>query len=203
MPVRVKICGITNPEDALRAVEAGADALGFVFAPSPRRINPEQAAAILRVLPPFVTTVGLVVDQDPRPILEACPVDLIQFHGSETPETVAALGRRSVKAFRLREEADLFELERYSAAGAYLLDAYVPGVAGGTGHRFPWRLALLAKQFGRPVIVAGGLTPENVADCIRTAQPYGVDVSTGVESAPGKKDPAKLRDFIAAARDAR
>src|SRR5437899_3177662 len=102
MPVRVKICGITNLEDALLAVEAGADALGFVFAPSPRQVTPQQAAAIIRELPPFVTTVGLVVDQDPRPILEVCAVDVVQFHGSEPPEVVAAAGVRALKAFRLR-----------------------------------------------------------------------------------------------------
>jgi phosphoribosylanthranilate isomerase len=200
--VRVKVCGITSLEDALAAVEAGADALGFVFAPSPRQVTPEQAAAILRELPPFVTSVGLVVDQDPRPLREVCPVDVVQFHGSEPPEALLAAGCRAVKAFRLRGEADLEPLRRYASAAAFLLDAYVPGIQGGTGHRFPWDLAVEARRFGRPLIVAGGLTPENVALCVRTTRPYAVDVSSGVEAAPGRKDPAKLRDFIAAAREA-
>jgi phosphoribosylanthranilate isomerase len=200
MPVRVKICGITNLEDALAAVEAGADALGFIFAPSPRQVSPEQAAAIIRELPPFITTVGLVVDQDPLPILQLCPVDIVQFHGSEPPEAVAAVPCRSLKAFRVREAAHLEPLPLYEAASAFLLDAYVPGVAGGTGQQFPWRLALDAKRFGKPVIVAGGLTPENVALCVETTQPYGVDVSSGVEVSPGKKDHWKVREFIAAVR---
>jgi len=202
MPVRVKICGITNLEDALLAAEAGADALGFVFAPSPRQVTPEAAAAIIRELPPFVTTVGLVVDQDPRPILEVCPVDVVQFHGSEPPETVAAYRRRALKAFRIRAEEDLDALSCYEDAGAFLLDAYVPGVAGGTGHRFPWSLAVTAKRFGKPVIVAGGLTPENVAQCVETTEPAGVDVSSGVEATLGRKDASLVRDFIAAAREA-
>ena len=199
--VRIKICGITNLEDALTAVETGADALGFVFAPSPRQVTPEQAARIIAELPPFVTTVGLVVDQAPGPILAACPVDVVQFHGSETPEQVAAVRQRAYKAFRLRSEPDLEALGPY-VASAYLLDAYVPGTAGGTGQSFPWELAVKAKRFGRPVIVAGGLTPENVGLCIRTTEPYGVDVSSGVEAAPGKKDREKIRAFIRAAREA-
>jgi len=202
MAVRVKICGITNLADARTAVEAGADALGFVFAPSPRQVTPETAAAILRELPPFVTTVGLVVDQDPRPVLSVCPVDVVQFHGSETPAQVAALARRCYKAVRVRDAADLEALPEYGSVSAYLLDAFVPGVAGGTGRRFPWALAAAAKRYGKPVIVAGGLTPENVALCVETTSPYGVDVSSGVETEPGKKDAAKVRDFIAAARSA-
>jgi phosphoribosylanthranilate isomerase len=203
MQPRIKICGITNLADALLAAELGADALGFVFAPSPRQVTPDQAAAIIRELPPFVTTVGLVVDQDPLPILERCPVDLIQFHGSESPETVARAGRRAVKAFRLREAGDLESLAAYEAVSAFLLDAYVPGVAGGTGHQFPWQLAVDARRFGKPIVVAGGLTPENVAQCIETTRPYAVDVSSGVEAERGRKDPEKLRTFIAGARAAR
>lgn len=199
--MRVKICGITNLEDALFAAEAGADALGFVFASSPRQVTPRQAREIIRELPPFVTTVGLVVNQDPRPILEACPLDVIQFHGDETPEEVARLPRRCFRAFRVRSEADLDRLPEFRCS-AYLLDAYVPGVAGGSGHRFPWELAERAKRFGTPVIVAGGLTPENVAQCVAQTRPYGVDVSSGVEASPGKKDPGRVREFIARARAA-
>jgi len=198
--VRIKICGITCVEDALMAVSAGADALGFVFAPSPRQVTPELAASILRELPPFVTTVGLVVDQDPRPILDVCPVDVIQFHGNEAPAEVARAGRRAIKAVRVREHADLVALAGFESAAAFLLDAYVPGVAGGTGQQFPWRLATDARRLGKPVIVAGGLTPENVTCCIETTRPYGVDVSSGVETSPGRKDPEKVRTFIEAVR---
>jgi len=197
--MRVKICGITSLADALAAAEAGADALGFVFAPSPRQVTPAAAAAIIRELPPFVTTVGLVVDQDPAPILAVCPVDVVQFHGSESPAQVAAAPRRAYRAFRVREEADLEQLAEFECA-AFLLDAYVPGVPGGTGRQFPWELAVTARRYGRPIIVAGGLTPENIAECVARTQPYGVDVSSGVEAAPGRKDPARVRDFIAAAR---
>lgn len=200
--MRTKICGITRVEDALTAVEAGADALGFVFAPSPRRLTPAAAAGIVRELPPFVTTVGLVVDEDPRPILDHCLLDVLQFHGSEPPESLATYGRRAIKAFRIRSAADLDRLAEYNCASALLLDAFVPGIAGGTGKRFPWDLAREAKRFGKPVIVAGGLTPENVGECIRTTQPYGVDVSSGVEAAPGIKDPKRLRAFLAAVREA-
>lgn len=199
--MRIKICGITNLPDALAAVEAGADALGFVFAPSPRQVTPERAREIIRELPPYVTTVGLVVNQDPRPIVEACSVDVIQFHGDETPEQVAAIDRRCYRAFRVRSAADLEALAAFSCS-AFLLDAYVPGVPGGTGQRFPWALAEGAKRFGKPVIVAGGLTPENVGLCVRTTRPYGVDVSSGVEAEPGRKDHRLVRAFVENARAA-
>ncbi len=199
--VRVKICGITNLDDALMAIDAGADALGFVFAPSPRQVTPAQVAAIFAELPPFITTVGLVVDQDPLPILESCPgLDVIQFHGSETPGTVAACPRRAIKAYRIRERSDLSVLSDYRSASALLLDAYVPGIAGGTGTRFPWDLAVHAQEPGRRIIVAGGLTPENVAKCVAKVRPYGVDVSSGVESSPGRKCAEKVARFIAAVK---
>ena len=201
--VRVKICGITLLDDALMAIDAGADALGFVFAPSPRQVSTAQAAAILAELPPFITTVGLVVDQDPLPILEQCPrLDVIQFHGSESPEAITSCPRRAIKAFRVREAEDLSALSDYPDAGALLLDASVPGIAGGTGTRFPWELAVQAQAPGRRIIVAGGLTPENVAECVRTLRPYAVDVSSGVENEPGRKCPEKVARFIAAVRSA-
>ena len=202
--VRIKICGITSVEDALAAVDAGADALGFVFAESPRRVTPVQAAEIIRHVPPFVTTVGLVVNDDPRPILEQCALDVIQYHGDELPEAVGACPRRAIKAFRVREPADLAQLEPFvGVCAAFLLDAYVPGIRGGTGERFPWDLAKEAKRFGVPIIVAGGLTPENVAEAVRTTEPFGVDVSSGVESAPGRKDHAKIAAFIGSVRETR
>jgi phosphoribosylanthranilate isomerase len=210
----VKICGITSLEDAIVAVEAGADALGFVFAPSPRRLTPEQAVAIVRALPPFVTTVGVLVDQDPATVLEACPLDAIQFHGAEPPEVLARVtGVRRIKAFRIRDAADLEALRRYhGVADAFLLDAYVPGTMGGTGVTFPWELACEAVARGLvasrttlgcgapPLILAGGLTPENVAEALRVTGACAVDVSSGVEAAPGRKDGARMRCFVASAK---
>jgi phosphoribosylanthranilate isomerase len=201
---RVKICGITCREDAELAIAAGADALGFIFAPSPRRIATEDAARILRALPPFVTTVGVVVDQDVAALRAACPLDAIQFHGQETPRTLAgAAGIRRIKAFRIRDESDLTALPAYEAcAEAFLLDAYVAGVAGGTGQTFNWDLARRARDIGRPILLAGGLTPDNVGAAIRAARPYAVDISSGVEASPGRKDPAKIAAFLSAVRTA-
>jgi len=196
----VKICGITNREDALMAVEAGAHALGFVFAPSPRQVTPEQAAAIIAALPPFVQTVGVFVDGDAASVLSRCPLDAVQFHGEEPPEELAALaGVRRIKACRVATSADLEPLAAYrGAADAFLLDAPVPGVAG-HGQPFPWPLAREARRFGRPIILAGGLTPENVAAAIDAGRPDAVDVSSGVEASPGRKDRGRVRRFIAAA----
>jgi phosphoribosylanthranilate isomerase len=202
---QVKICGITNIRDALAAVEAGANALGFIFAPSPRELSPTQAHAIIRELPPFVVTVGVVVDQDPRMILARCPLDAIQFHGMESPEALcAAPTARRVKALRVRREADLTAMERYhEVAHAILLESYVPGLAGGTGQTFPWDLAVMAKErWTKPLILAGGLTPENVGRAVEQVRPTAVDVSSGVEAAPGRKDHALVRDFVAAVRAA-
>jgi phosphoribosylanthranilate isomerase len=201
---RVKICGITCPEDAEIAAAAGADALGFNFAPSPRQVTPEGAARIIRTLPPFVTTVGVVVDQDVAAIRAVCPLDALQFHGQESPRVLAAVGGvRRIKVFRIRDEADLVALQTYrDCAEAFLLDAYVPGVAGGTGQTFNWELAFRARETGLPILLAGGLTPDNVGAAIRAARPYAVDVSSGVEAAPGRKDPARVRAFVTAVRDA-
>jgi phosphoribosylanthranilate isomerase len=201
--VSVKICGITNLEDAWAAVEAGADALGFVFyPPSPRHVTPTQARAIIAALPPFVTTVGLFVDaaaEQIEAIAARCGLDRLQLHGHEAPELCARLTRPVIKAFRIRNADSLASLPRYKVA-AYLLDAYVEGaLPGGTGASFAWELAAQAKPYG-PVILAGGLTPDNVEAAIRRIQPYGVDVSSGVERAPGLKDHAKLRAFVARAK---
>lgn len=200
--VRIKICGITNLEDALLAADLGADALGFIFyPPSPRSIEPEAAKAIIAQLPPFVTTVGVFVDEAAATVKELAAqvgLDWLQLHGQETPGYCRSLDRRVIKAFRIKDENSLDELAPYQgAAQALLLDTYKKGQVGGTGETFNWDLALKAKKFG-PIILAGGLTPENVAQAIATVQPFAVDVASGVEAAPGRKDPVKLRAFFAA-----
>ena len=203
MSVKVKICGITNVEDAQAAVAAGADLLGFVFyEKSPRHVTVAQAAAIARTVSPFVVRVGLFVDAAPELVGEAtsaCGLQLLQFHGDETAEYCRQFGAMSMKAFRVKDAETIQRLPEFPT-DAWLLDAYVPGQHGGTGHSFNWDLAVEAVKLGKPVFLAGGLTPENVADAVRKVRPYGVDVSSGVESAPGKKDHAKVRAFIEAAK---
>ena len=206
MAVRIKICGITNLPDALAAVEAGAHALGFMFyEESPRCVTPPAAAEIIRALPPFVAKVGVFVNAERESVARAiahCGLDTVQFHGDETPELCLGFGVKSIKAFRIRDAASLQALPAFRT-DAWLLDSYVPGKLGGTGARFNWDLAAEASRDGRGrVILAGGLTPENVAAAIRQARPFGVDVSSGVESEPGRKDAAKMADFIAAAHGA-
>lgn len=196
---RVKICGITREED-LRAVAAsGADAIGLVFyAKSPRHVSVAQAAQLVATLSPFVTTVGLFVDADPvfvREVLAAVPLDVLQFHGDETPEYCAQFGRPYLKAIRVKAGMDLVECAaRYAGAQALLLDAYVAGVPGGTGATFDW--GLIPKELPLPVILSGGLDAENVAEGIRQVRPYAVDVSSGVEAAKGIKDAAKVAAFV-------
>lgn len=204
MSVRIKICGITNVEDARAAVAAGADALGFMFYErSPRCVSPHAAAEIVRAVPPFVARVGVFVNASEAEVRRAVAesgVDTVQFHGDETPEFCRRFAPLKVyKAFRIQSAASLAGLREYDT-DAWLLDSFVPGQLGGTGARFNWELAVEAKKFGRPIILAGGLTPENVAEAVRQVRPYAVDVSSGVESAPGRKDPQKLKDFIAAAK---
>jgi phosphoribosylanthranilate isomerase len=199
--MRVKICGITTLDDARVAADAGAHALGFVFAPSPRQVTPEAAAAIIACLPPFIQTVGVFVDQDVESVMARCPLDAVQFHGEEPPEALArVIGVRRIKAFRVACEADLEPMAQYvEVADAFLLDARVAGIAGGTGQTFPWHLAREARRFGRPIILAGGLTPESVAAATAAGRPDAVDVSSHVEAAPGRKDAGRVRRFIAAA----
>lgn len=205
MPVQVKICGITNLPDGVAAAEAGADALGFVFyEPSPRYVSIEAAAGIIRELPPFVIKTGVFVNAPEEEVLRAirdCGLNLLQFHGEETPEYCLQFGLMSMKAFRIRDAASLQALQSYPTE-AWLLDAYTADKLGGTGERFNWNLALEAQQWGRPIFLAGGLTPENVAEAVRCARPYAVDVSSGVELGPGRKDHAKVKAFIQAAKAA-
>ena len=203
MAVKVKICGITNLADGLVAVEAGADAVGFLFYDqSPRGISVEAAAAVSRQLPPFVMRAGVFVNAPEDLVVRAirdCGLSLLQFHGDEPPEYCVQFGLMSMKAFRIRDAASLQALHSY-ATDAWLLDAYSPDRPGGTGETFNWDLALEARSWGRPIFLAGGLNAENVAEAVRRAQPYGVDVSSGVEAAPGRKDPAKVIAFIRTAK---
>lgn len=204
MSVRVKICGITTLGDAAAAVCAGADALGFLFyRASPRFVEPAVVAAIIHNLPPFIAKVGVFVDADPATVwrvAEECGLDTLQFHGAESPAYCAEFAPLKIcKAFRVAGPEALDQLRSYKT-DAWLLDSHVPGRLGGSGERFNWDLAEQAVQFGRPVILAGGLKPENVAEAVRKVQPYAVDVSSGVEISPGRKDPALVRDFIAAAK---
>ena len=202
---RVKICGITNLEDALSAVEAGADALGFVFyAASPRHIFPEQATRIISQLPPFVQTVGLFVNEELNTVNEVadlCRLDLVQLHGDESADYCQQISRRVLKAFRVRSLTCLDPIKDYRVAG-YLLDTFSPSFYGGTGTSFNWEIATEAVKRHQRIILAGGLTPDNVTEAIRQVRPYGVDVSSGVEAGPGKKDRDKVREFIRNAKEA-
>jgi len=200
---KVKICGITNLDDALAAVEFGADALGFVFYKgSPRFITPERASDIVRGLPPFISTVGVFVDESPEEVervLSLTGIEIAQFHGHEPPE-FCITHARAIKAIRVKELSDLEPLSRYKVS-AYLLDTYTPDTLGGTGQIFNWDIAVEAKKYGR-IILAGGLTPENIQKAILWVHPYGVDVSSGVEEEKGKKDHQKMRLFIKRAKEA-
>ena len=203
MSVQVKICGITSVADAQTAAEAGADMIGLMFYEgSPRHITLPQAVEISRSLPPFVQRVGVFVNPEPAQVMEAitaCGLNLLQFHGDEPSEFCTQFGLMSVKALRVRDAASIAALEQYQTE-AFLLDAYSKAGLGGTGERFNWDLAVEAQKFGKPIFLAGGLTPENVADAVRQVRPFAVDVSSGVESSPGKKDAAKVKAFIEAVR---
>lgn len=203
--VRSKICGITRVEDALAAAEAGADAIGLVFyAKSPRAVSVQQARAIIAALPPFVTSVGLFVDAsrcELGEILDAVPLDLLQFHGDETPAECDSYGRPYIKALRVKPGDDIAaQVALYESARGVLLDTYVPGIPGGTGEAFDW--SLVPADLRKPVILAGGLTTANVAQAIAQVRPFAVDISGGVESAKGIKDAAKIQAFMAAVRSA-
>lgn len=201
--VRSKICGITRIEDALVAVDAGADAIGLVFyAKSPRAVGVAQAKAILAALPPFVTTVGLFVNierAELNAILAEVPLDLLQFHGDETLADCEGYGRPYIKALRVKPGDDVAaQIAAYPSAAGILLDTFVAGVPGGTGEAFDW--SLVPRGVKTPIILAGGLTPENVRGAIEQVRPYGVDVSGGVEASKGIKDAAKVRAFVGESR---
>lgn len=215
MAVRVKICGITRLQDLHAACQAGADALGFVFyEKSPRQVTIATAAALLRELPPFVQSVGLFVNAEPafiEAVLQAVPLDLLQFHGDETPADCVRFGRPYIKAVRVNRDTDLLKCAAdFATARGLLLDAYVPGVPGGTGERFDW--SLIPPDLPKPVILSGGLSPDNVAEAVQRVRPWAVDVSSGVEAAmllngaavaaKGIKDAHLIAQFIAKAKEA-
>lgn len=201
--IRVKICGITRLEDALHAVHCGADALGFVFYPgSPRFVDPDRARCIVAELPPFVTTVGLFVNEPPvriREICEYCGLNVVQLHGDEDPAHCSHPPYRVIKALRLDQKFDSAQLHQYEVS-AFLLDASIPGQYGGTGQLCDWDLATRIAANHR-IILAGGLTPENVTRAVQEVRPYGVDVSSGVEEQPGIKHPEKVAQFIRRAKE--
>ena len=205
MPTAVKICGITRPEDALAAARCGAHAIGLVFyRPSPRYVTPDKARDIIRKLPPFVTTVGLFVDApagEVSDVLSVAPVNLLQFHGAETPEFCRRFGLPYLKAVRVRAGVDLLQYASdYHDAKALLLDAFVDGTHGGTGETFDWNL--VPRELPLPVVLSGGLDAGNVSDAIRKVRPWAVDVSSGVETGKGIKDAAKIAAFMSGVRNA-
>lgn len=204
MTVRVKICGITRLEDALAAAAAGADALGFNLWPgSKRHLSADAAREIVDRLPPFVTAVGVFVNQEPHEVLHLAAmarVTVVQLAGDEEPRDCAGHVMPVIKAFRVGGPADLEPIPRYHRAAAVLLDARAEGY-GGTGRTFDWALAGQV-QGGKPLLLAGGLTPENVAGAVRAVRPWAVDVASGVEAAPGLKDAARMARFIRAAKEA-
>lgn len=199
MRVRVKICGITRVEDALSAVEQGADAIGLVFYDkSPRNVSINQAIEIANHVPAFVSVVALFVNAEPsfiNEVISNAKIDLLQFHGDESPEECASYSLPFIKAIRVQSDTNLVQYAKeYSAAKGLLLDAYTQGVAGGTGHVFDWNL--IPKNLAKPIILAGGLKTDNVAQAIKQVLPYAVDVSGGVEASKGIKDVAKIAAFM-------
>lgn len=199
MRTRIKICGIKREEDARAAAQLGADAIGLVFfAPSPRNVHLAQARAIAAAVPPFVTVVGLFVDptrEEVESVLRGCSINVLQFHGDEAPEFCGSFGLPYIKAARVRADTDLVQcLSPYHAAQGWLLDAYHDRLYGGSGESFDWKL--IPRDLARPVILSGGLTPDNVGAAVRQVRPWAVDVSSGVEAAKGVKDAAKIAAFV-------
>jgi phosphoribosylanthranilate isomerase len=197
--VGVKICGITNLEDASLAVELGAHAIGFIFAPSPRQMTPQKVRKIVRAIPPFVKTVGVFVNEETttiRGVMQHCGLDLAQLHGDESPDLCDELMPYTIKALRIKDESCLQTGRAYHGkVRALLLDTYSRETVGGTGKTFDWNLAIKIKEIGIPIILAGGLGPSNIVAAIHTVRPYAVDVNSGVEERPGKKSPSLIRDL--------
>ena len=205
MRTRIKICGITQPEHARVAAHLGADAVGLVFySPSPRAVELAQAQTIVRTLPPFVSPVALFVNPtraEVESVLEACPINILQFHGDETPDFCASFGRPYLKAIRVREGANLVEYAAsYASAAGCLFDAYNDALYGGTGDTFDWKL--IPTHLPQPLVLSGGLNPKNVGEAVRRVRPWAVDVSSGVEVAKGVKDEQLMAAFIAGVRNA-
>lgn len=201
---RIKICGLTREQDVLEVANSGADALGLVFyEKSPRHVSVLQATKLVRAVPPFLTVVGLFVNpsaEQVREVLAQVPLDVLQFHGEESPEFCAQFGKPYLKAIRVKAGVDLVECAaRYADAQGLLLDAFVEGTQGGTGESFDW--ALIPQKLPLPVILSGGLHAGNVAEAIRKVKPYAVDVSSGVEASKGIKDAAKVAAFIKEVKD--
>ena len=196
--VKIKVCGMTSLKDALVAVEGGADAVGFIFyKKSPRSVTMKTVREIVLELPPFVDTVGVFVDETAEQInkiADYCNLDIIQLHGDESPTYCKKIRRKVIKAFRIKDMQSVKKISNFQVSG-FLLDTFSEKLHGGTGKVFDWNLALPAKKFG-PVIMAGGLTPNNVQQAVRQIRPYGVDVCSGVESEPGIKDHKKVRAFL-------
>ncbi|MBI3583733.1 MAG: phosphoribosylanthranilate isomerase [Nitrospinae bacterium] len=202
--IKVKICGITNLEDALYAADCGADALGFIFYPkSPRFVEITRAEEIISKLSPFITTVGVFVNQSIENIVNIvheCNINIVQLHGDETPDYCSKLPMKAIKAIRVKNEDSLKQIAGYKTS-TFLLDAYSENSYGGTGKIFNWDLAIKAKGYGR-IILSGGLTHDNVREAIEKVKPYGVDVSSGVEEKEGKKGKEKVREFIKRVKEA-
>ncbi len=203
--IKIKICGITNKEDAGWAVNLKVDALGFIFADSPRRVEPEIVQGIIELLPPFISSVGVFVNEDRKKveeIAESCSLTTLQFHGQESPSYCEEFKQKVVKAFRVKDKSVLRKAAQYqNKVDAYLLDTYSPFAHGGTGKTFDWRIAKEIKEFGLPIILSGGLNPQNIGEAISEVEPYGIDVSSGVEERPGKKNMEKLINFVRIVRE--
>jgi len=202
--IRIKVCGITNERDALWAAGLGVDALGFIFAESPRRVHPEVVKKIVLLLPPFVSRVGVFVNEDEEKVMKiarTCSLTSLQFHGEEPPSYCEKFkGWKVIKAFRVKDERILKEILSYKV-DAYLLDTYSADKRGGTGKTFNWEIAKKVSSLGVPVILSGGLNPENVVQAIVKVKPYAVDVNSGVEKEKGEKDYQKLKDFVRKVRN--
>jgi phosphoribosylanthranilate isomerase len=200
--VNIKICGITNLADASHAVELGANAIGFIFAPSPRQMTPQKVRKIVRATPPFVKTVGVFVNEEIsaiREVMQYCGLDLVQLHGDESPDLCAELMPYAIKALPVKDESCLQISRAYHGkVRALLLDTYAKQKVGGTGKTFDWNLAIEVKKLGIPIILAGGLGPANINLAIQTVNPYAVDLNSGIEEYPGKKDPALMKAVMAA-----